>query len=981
MFSFQVHHKKILLIFLLAFSYCLECFSQRYNFEQYDIENGLAQSQVNSIVQDGKRRLWIATLAGISCFNGKQFTNYSKTDGINSNFTLSLAINKQNELWIGSAKGLTKYNGNTFFSYKDTKSWVGKLTADKAGHILALKSRRIYQVNGQTEELVSLTKDTAEIVTALRTDYSGKVWAAVYQHGLYYFENNKWHKGSLNERTSALLITDILIDQFNKGKIWLLTTEGIHVLKDKSISKVLTKIKTKCTSIIQDNNANIWIGTTNGAYFITAKDIVHFNSKNGFTDNIVNDIYEDAEDNIWLGTDGAGLFKFRNDNYVTFDETQGLQNKIIMSIANGPTNGEIWMGSYGGLYKYKNKQIKPIVIPSKHEESQLINFLFNDSKGNIWIGTPGGGLWMHNSKGMIQVDAGFTNLAYNTIMEDSKGKIWLSTNYGCLIYDGQTKKLKRITKQFGGSLLEIGKDSVITGTQDGAWLITKEKNTSPLNIKAINGASILCMLKVREYILFGTADYGLYIWNSKTKKGTTINTKHGLAADHVYSILKDKTGTIWIGTGKGINKLNSIDFTLIKNSEDSRLTVECNQNAIFETNENIWIGTTKGAIVYNIEPAEKEKNKPYIFINSVKVLRESKQGAAQDTSSITFNELQLNKLITLPYSHHQIIINYTGIYLTDPGSVRYKYRLIGLDAKYSEPASNSSMNFTSVPPGKYTFEVTAITRDGVRSLNTASFSFEIQPPYYQTNFFRFIIFFLVMLLIVFIVYAILIINERRRKLRLKIKLEEQLNVRKQTAEDFHDDLGNKLTRITVLSEVLSSMIDIEDTEKRNILKKINNNVNELYTGTKDILWSLNPKHDTLDQLLEHIQEFGQEMFNETHVQFKYDIEIGSNDTKLALDMSRNILMIFKESIHNVLKHAQADQVHFKASLKDNRLKLSLQDNGQGFNPYHIKNGNGMNNMRLRAARIKADFKVTSNQKGTNIALDVNFLTLKHFKNV
>src|SRR5690606_32043222 len=139
--------------------------------------------------------------------------------------------------------------------------------------------------------------------------------------------------------------------------------------------------------------------------------------------------------------------------------------------------------------------------------------------------------------------------------------------------------------------------------------------------------------------------------------------------------------------------------------------------------------------------------------------------------------------------------------------------------------------------------------------------------------------------------------ERKRKFRLRIKLEEQFKIRKQTAEDFHDDLGNKLTRITVLSEVLSSMINKDDTEKRAILSKINKNVDELYIGTRDILWSLNPKNDTLSQVLDRIKDFGNEMFNETSFTFKVDIDIDGKDTKLSLDMSRNILMIFKESIH------------------------------------------------------------------------------------
>jgi signal transduction histidine kinase len=239
---------------------------------------------------------------------------------------------------------------------------------------------------------------------------------------------------------------------------------------------------------------------------------------------------------------------------------------------------------------------------------------------------------------------------------------------------------------------------------------------------------------------------------------------------------------------------------------------------------------------------------------------------------------------------------------------------------------------------------------------------------------------LTILVIMLAVYVILTLNERKRKLRLKIKLEEQFKIRKQTAEDFHDDLGNKLTRITVLSEVLSSMIDQNDTEKRNILKKINTNVDELYTGTKDILWSLNPKNDTLIQLLDHIREFGTEMFNDTAIVFKSDIDV-SKDTKLSLDLSRNMLMIFKESINNVLKHSKAKNVNYHAKLNNDVLLVTLEDDGNGFDTEYCKNGHGINNMYVRAKRINADLNITSGQRGTTVCLIVKFPTSTHFKNV
>lgn len=968
-FPYSVHYKKISFLLLFLLGFCIKGVAQRYNFEQYDIEDGLSQSQVTSIVQDSKRRLWVTTLGGISCFNGKQFTSYSKTNGLNSNFTLSLAVNRKNDLlFIGSARGISKYDGQSFYNYPNSDRWVNRLATDKKGTTYALNGKRLFKVNERNFEMIAVTPDTAETLTTIKTDATGKVWAAVYTKGLYYLENNKWIALQLDNTITDLIVTNILIDSFNKNKIWLLTTDGVYIAQNKTLSRVLPQIEIKCMSIEQDHKGNIWIGTNRGAYYVTPERVIHFNSKNGFTDNVVNEIFRDAENNIWLGTDGSGIYKF-NDSYVTFDETQGLNSKIVMTIAKGPGPGEIWMGSYSGIFVYKNKLVSKVTIPSRNETSSHINFLYADHKKNIWIGTPGGGLWMYNGKQIEQIDKGYRSIAYNAIIEDSSNNIWLSTNYGCFQYEESSKKLIRITTQFGGGLLEMGRDSIIMGSQDGAYLITEKKNARRLNIGGVNGSSILCMLKVREYIIFGTADYGIFIWNSKTGTTRNISSKTGLVSDHIYSLLKDSRGIIWVGTGRGINKLSSADFNIIKNTDENDLLVECNQNAMIETNGCIWIGTTKGALVYRVNPVAASKINPYIYISSVNVPAGNYKGK------------DLNKQLILPYKNNSITVNYTGIYLSNPAAVMYRYRLIGMDSNYSQPSSNSSMNFTSIPPGKYTFQVKAVTKHGLISVNTASFSFEILPPYYQTTLFKFFTVFLIIILIMLTVYIILTLNERKRKLRLRIKLEEQFKIRKQTAEDFHDDLGNKLTRITVLSEVLSSMINKDDTEKRAILTKISKNVDELYIGTRDILWSLNPKNDTLSQLLNHIKDFGNEMFNETAISFKVDIDTAGKDSKLSLDMSRNILMIFKESIHNALKHANAHHVTFSTRLNNGLLLITLEDDGPGFDTEYAKNGHGINNMYVRAKRIRADLNITSGSSGTAICLTVNFSTLKHFKNV
>ncbi|ACU03830.1 ligand-binding sensor domain-containing protein [Pedobacter heparinus] len=962
------------MLFLLASG--LQAFSQRYNFEHYNIEDGLVQSQVTAITQDKQRRLWIATLGGLSCFNGNQFINFGKTDGLNSNFILSLAVNDQNSLFIGSGRGLSAYNGFSFYHYKETNNWTDMLVAGTGNMVYGLSDRHLFKTNRSATERVNISRDTAEMVTTLTTDQGGKIWAAVYTHGIYSLEGNKWQAKITGAAVKNLVVTGLLIDKFVKDKIWLLTTTGIFLSEHgKLLSRYAGKIK-KATAILQDEKGNIWLGTNKGAWYISTDHEIYFNAKNGFTDNVVKQIFRDAENNIWFGTDGSGIYRFNSNGYVTFDESQGLQNNIVMSIVNGPKPDEIWLGTYDGLFSQQNNQIRRISIPSDNEDTKRINVLLKDSKNDIWVGTVGGGLWLYHKNRFKRIDHESRGIACNAIMEDRDHNIWLSTNTGCFMVDNLSKKISRISPRFGSSLLEIGKDSIITGTQNGAYLVNHKKEIKRLKFRLIEGSSILAMLKNGPDVFFGTADNGLIIWDTVTGKVKQLSTKNGLFSDHIYSLLLDKRGTIWIGTGRGINRLNSKDHSLIKGNDGNALLVECNQNAILEKDDKIWIGTTKGAIVHYNKISPSVAGTPYVFINSAGVLSQNKKGD-QNNLQITYKERELNQEITLPYDHNHLNINFTGIYLTNPKALMYTYRLIGLDTTYSKPAANSSINYTALPPGKYTFQVKALTVSGIESGNTAAIQFQITPPYYQTAIFKIFILLVILLLIILSVYVIINLNERQRRLRLKIKLEEQFKIRKQTAEDFHDDLGNKLTRISVLSEVLTSMTDQDDTEKRAIIQKIKTNVNELYTGTKDILWSLNPKHDTLCELLTHIREFGQEMFNGTPILFEEETSLNDTDSRLSLEMSRNILMIFKEAIHNALKHSKADHVKFTAKMAHDVLDIRLDDNGTGFDVASAGNGHGINNMNVRAARINGILNIISNTKGTTIALSVKFKTSKN----
>jgi signal transduction histidine kinase len=203
------------------------------------------------------------------------------------------------------------------------------------------------------------------------------------------------------------------------------------------------------------------------------------------------------------------------------------------------------------------------------------------------------------------------------------------------------------------------------------------------------------------------------------------------------------------------------------------------------------------------------------------------------------------------------------------------------------------------------------------------------------------------------------------------RLEEQVKIRKQTAEDFHDDLGNKLTRINVLSEILNKKIDEGLPEQKKLIDQIKENADALFTGSKNILWALDPENDRLSEVLIHVKEFGIDFFLNTSINFTSDLTDDIfREVKLPMGYGRHITLVLKELFNNALRHSGAKNVSASAFLnQDGQLSIIVKDDGKGFDMNAIKSGNGMRNTNNRAKKIDGEIETKSSPgEGTIVTL-------------
>lgn len=232
---------------------------------------------------------------------------------------------------------------------------------------------------------------------------------------------------------------------------------------------------------------------------------------------------------------------------------------------------------------------------------------------------------------------------------------------------------------------------------------------------------------------------------------------------------------------------------------------------------------------------------------------------------------------------------------------------------------------------------------------------------------------LVFIIIVFIIVTFNLIRYRKRTRDLqesiakRTALEKKLNaVRENIAEDFHDELGNRLASITVLTNVLEKKLQLK--KEKQLVNQIQKNSDELYKGTKDFIWSLKSNSDELEELATYLSDFGEDFFSYFKTDFTIIKDISTN-IKLPYYWNRQIILIFKEAMTNIVKHSNATNCILSFYFKNKLLRITIADNGKGFNQDVVNQGNGLRNMEKRAKKLKANLRIGTSEKGTKIIFE------------
>lgn len=929
----------------------------------------MIQSQALSFAQNKNNELFIGTMGGLSRFNGSQFTHYTRSDGLSNNIIYTLDIDSDQNIWMGTLNGICKFDGRKIHTYNNESSNLNAIhlvvdnqnnvwAIDAAGNLLTLQENQLKIVNAP-HPLSAITKDK-----------NGQLYAFQEGKGLLKKNNKDWEEILITKQDPNWRVYKLYFGRAS-NKLYAITNKGLYIKDGNQWSQPLWLNAgpgvQDITNIIEDENGSIWVATNKGgAWLKNGKNWIHFNYHNGFTDEFVTSFYEDNENNMWLATNGSGIFRFSGNDFVYYDRNSGLSSASTVSVAKAKDGGVYTLGSDQVMSQIKSGHLQKI---SNGNTPKGINILFTDHYGITWIGTENSGLWKIDHGKIIPVKFNNDQDGPNHIIQiyEINNQLWIVSRTGLWSVEGENLQ-KEIALQGLYSMASIGTDSILLGTFNGAFIYkpsTKSLNNQPF----LNHVTVLSIQRTDNEIYIATDEKGLAIYDLKLKSFRFIDRNNGLNCNFIYSVFIDHQQQVWLGTGCGISRIHFKEkgkFS-IWNVEQS-LGMESNSGAIVEDKQkNIWLGTNLALFRYNPNAnkhSDKKIQTPVIF-QSVKLF--SKEISKKTDSLLPFSNLPYHPIFLT--NENNLSFSYTGVSLANATKIKYRYRLQGIDKQFTE-TDQTTVVYPNLPPGDYVFEVWASNEDGSWSQNPASFPFTINTPFYNTTYFKIGIILLILSLIMGWSYYRFMRQQARLKWMQRLKEEEQERIRQKTAEDFHDEIGNKLTRIQLLTTLAERKLSDEDESSiRPLLLQIKENAQLLYKGSKDIIWFLQGQSDYLDVIIQKIIDNTNESIESSDIQLKVEDEIVLNrHLKLPMDYSRNIILIFKEAVNNMLKYAQATEVNLSFKKGEDEVVISLKDNGVGIDN-NAEGGNGLINMHNRAQRIKGELEIlTEAEKGTEIIL-------------
>jgi ligand-binding sensor domain-containing protein/signal transduction histidine kinase len=990
----------------------------------YTAADGLAHNSVNRIVRDSRGYLWFCTSEGLSRFDGYEFHSYGRRDGLPHRVVNDVLETRSGELWVATAGGLCQYapkrpGNQRFLVYPagagERASRVNALLEDSLGRIWCGTGAGLFRLErrpGQTRPVLqSIDLGMAKeawgdpAVYALLQDARGDLWVGA-GNGLY----RQRAAGGVERYTESdglpqNFVNVLLQDQ--QRRIWAGTRGGLcKLIADPAPGRRVVESvfrendvpgSDSIEALHQLTDGTLFVGTKMGLTALRAGRAAGapvfstYTASHGMPASGVLALAEDTAGNLWIGTDGSGAAKLVWNTFLTYTAADGLAGNRIDAIFEDAA-GRLCVAARQGSDLYVNEfdgsrfRATRVNLP---EGTRLMNWgartqsIARDGAGNWWIGTSDGLL---RYRGIERVSGlarpptaryterdGLPTGPIVSVFADSAGGVWLSTTgkvNGLARWDPQ----ERCFHRYGQGLPWLPNSGVSLFAEDGSggiWMGLLHFASGHAEMARLRGAAAELFggaentpsggiralhLDRQKRLWVGTDQNGLMRFDRPEDGRPAFRrytTADGLSSDLTLSLTEDMSGRIYAGNGSGVDRLDAATGQVNRYTGADGLAPGEVHVGFCDRSGALWFGT-EGGLSRLLSPPARPPAPQRISITSLRV-----RGRGQPTSDL--GETEISGLRFGP-NQNDVEVGFAGLAFAPGETLRYQYMLEGADSGWSPPSPQRSVHYANLSPASYRFRVRAVNSEGVASSQPASISFLILPPVWLRWWFQ---------LLAAVVVAAAVYRLHRYRVARLLELER---VRTRIATDLHDDIGSSLSQIAILSEVASRQVDRAHPKLAEPLADIAGISRELVDSMSDIVWAIDPERDHMDDLVHRMRRFASDVLSPRDIRLRFDSGAAEQDLQMGADPRRQIFLIFKEAVHNVLKHSGATEVSVDFRVEHGWLSLRVADNGRGFDSARdhatVHDGHGLRSMRERAREIGGEAGIHSGPGGTTITLRV-----------
>jgi signal transduction histidine kinase/ligand-binding sensor domain-containing protein len=972
----------------------------QYRIDRWTTNEGLPQNSVTSLMQTRDGYLWMTTNDGLVRFDGVRFTVFNRNNSpeFPTNRLSSLFEDQSGRLWFhteGSAV-LFYEKGRFTLALKPNEIPPAPLSAfhhDGAGGVLFHSGGQNYRWQAGKFVPFQLPGLPAGSLIIL-TDRDGGFWFT--DKGCVHLVKDGQVK-TYQVAQQGKATTYHAAYQDRNGGIWLFlsqtTDEPLVRIKNEQVQRYPFP-GSNSWQFIEDLAGNLWFTVYNqGVYRIDASTVAASEplpnairqvvAIPGISSNTSGQLCPDREGGMWLGTE-QGLLRLQPQTIRYFNKQDGLPSENVYPLYEDQA-GNVWAGIWqNSLVKYAGGRFATV---RQAVETYFITTLFEDRQGRLWYGALGKLFYLENGKPVLAgAQVGFPQYTeFSVIVEDKAGNLWFGTSNGLSRYaDGRATVFTKhdgLPDNYVIALLPTKDGKMLIGTRGGLGVLENGMLHALTEKDGLGSNYIRSLYEDADGVVWiGSYDGGLTRY--RDGRFTRYSTQNGLYSNGVFCILEDSQGWFWMNSNQGLHRVRRQELNDFAAGRTRYLTsigynkIEGNggrQPAGIKTRDGrLWFPTGQGITV--VDPATVKTNllPPPVLIEDISIEREPVgnnlfQSAIRNPQSA----------IVLSPAQHNLELRYTGLSYLDSEQVKFRYKLEGLESAWNEVGTRRSAYYSYLPPGQYTFRVSAANRDGVWNPTGATVRIIVQPPFYRTWWF--------MTACLLGGSALIVggVRYRVRQLQARAAAQEafsrqliasQENERGRIAAELHDGLSQSL--VIIKNRAMLSLIEPADHDRAlEQLREIADASTHAIDEVKEIIYDLRPIQLDRLGLTRSIEDVLDNVTGAHGLELSKQLD--DVDGVFTKEFENSLYRIVQESLNNIIKHAAATHIEVRLRKHAQQVELLIRDNGKGFVPgasqQHPtrKGGFGLVGMVERAKLLGGHTRIESTPgSGTTVSVIV-----------